>query len=57
MSHERRVLPLMQRAHRLDEMVPNAPLEGIVQLDSMFEEGELPRESSLLIEGQSPWAE
>jgi hypothetical protein len=26
--HERRVLPLMQRARRLDEMVPNAPLEG-----------------------------
>jgi hypothetical protein len=26
--HERRVLPLMQRARRLDEMVPNMPLEG-----------------------------
>jgi hypothetical protein len=26
--HERRVLPLMRRAHRLDEMVPNASLEG-----------------------------
>jgi hypothetical protein len=28
--HQRRVLLLMQRARRLDEMVPNAPLEGIV---------------------------
>jgi hypothetical protein len=26
--HERRLLPLMQRARRLDEMVPNAPLKG-----------------------------
>jgi hypothetical protein len=25
--HERRALPLMRRAHRLDEIVPNAPLE------------------------------
>jgi hypothetical protein len=28
--HERRVLPLMWRARRLDEMVPNAPLERTV---------------------------
>jgi hypothetical protein len=28
--HERRVLPLMRRVHRLDKMVPNAPLEGTV---------------------------
>jgi hypothetical protein len=26
--HERRVLPLMRRAHHLDEMVSNAPFEG-----------------------------
>jgi uncharacterized membrane-anchored protein len=26
--HERRVLPLMRRARRLDEMVSNVPLEG-----------------------------
>jgi hypothetical protein len=28
--HERRVLPLMRWARRLDEMVVNAPLEGTV---------------------------
>jgi hypothetical protein len=28
--HERRVLQLMRRAHRLDEIVPNAPLKGTV---------------------------
>jgi hypothetical protein len=28
--HERRVLPLMRWARRLDEMVPNVPLEGTV---------------------------
>jgi hypothetical protein len=28
--HERSVLPLMRWARRLDEMVPNAPLEGTV---------------------------
>jgi hypothetical protein len=37
--HERRVLPLMRWAHRLDEMVPNAPLEG-----TMLVMGELDRE-------------
>jgi hypothetical protein len=30
MFHERRVLPLMQRTRHLNEMVPNAPLEGTV---------------------------
>jgi hypothetical protein len=39
MFHERRVLPLMRRARRLDEMVPNAPLEGTVLVM-----GELDRE-------------
>jgi hypothetical protein len=28
--HERRLLPLMRWAHRLDEMVPNTSLEGTV---------------------------
>jgi hypothetical protein len=37
--HERRVLSLMRRARRLDEMVPNAPLEG-----TMLMTGELDRE-------------
>jgi hypothetical protein len=37
--NERRVLSLMRRAHRLDEMVPNAPLEG-----TMLVTGELDRE-------------
>jgi hypothetical protein len=30
MFHERRVLPLMRWARRLNEMVPNVPLEGTV---------------------------
>jgi hypothetical protein len=37
--HERRVLPLMWRARRLDKMVPNAPLEG-----TMLVMGELDHE-------------
>jgi hypothetical protein len=37
--HMRRVLTLMRQAHRLDEMVPNAPLEGTVLVM-----GELDRE-------------
>jgi hypothetical protein len=36
---KRRVLPLMRRARRLDEMVPNAPLKG-----TMLVMGELDRE-------------
>jgi hypothetical protein len=30
--HERRVLPLMEQVHRLDEMVPSAPIEGMTLL-------------------------
>jgi hypothetical protein len=37
--HERRVLPLVRRACRLDEMVPNTPLEG-----TMLMMGELDHE-------------
>jgi hypothetical protein len=37
--HERRVLPLMQRARHLEEMVSNTPLEG-----TMLVTGELDRE-------------
>jgi hypothetical protein len=39
MFHERRVLPLMRWACRLDEMVPNASLDGTVLVT-----GELDRE-------------
>jgi hypothetical protein len=34
--HEQRVLPLMERARRLDEMVPGAPIEGMALLSEQL---------------------
>jgi hypothetical protein len=39
--HERRVLPLMWRARCLDEMVPNAPLEGTVLVTGELDHEEI----------------
>jgi hypothetical protein len=41
--HERRVLPLIRRAHHLDEMVPNAPLEGTVLVTGELDQEEIKR--------------
>jgi hypothetical protein len=41
--HERRVLPLMRRAGRLDEMVPNAPLEGTLLVTGELDHEEIKR--------------
>jgi hypothetical protein len=39
--HERRVLPLMRHAHRLDEMVLNMPLEQIVLMMGRLDQEEI----------------
>jgi hypothetical protein len=39
--HERRVLPLMRRACRLDKMVPNVPLEGTVLMTRELDREEI----------------
>jgi hypothetical protein len=41
--HERRVLPLMRRARHLDEMVPNAPLEGTMLVMGGLDQEEIKR--------------
>jgi hypothetical protein len=44
MSHERRMLPLMRRACHLDEMVPNAPLEGTVLMMGELDHEEIKKD-------------
>jgi hypothetical protein len=39
--HEKRVLPLMRWARRLDKMVPNAPLEGTVLVTGELDHEEI----------------
>jgi hypothetical protein len=39
--HERRVLLLMRRVHRLDKMVPNTPLEGTMLMTRVLDREEI----------------
>jgi hypothetical protein len=52
--HERRVLPLMQRAHRLDEMVPNLPLEGTVLVTGRLDREEIKKHIKSVLESVPP---
>jgi hypothetical protein len=47
--HERRVLPLMWRARCLDEMVPNAPLEGTVLVTGELDHEEIRKRIKLVL--------
>jgi hypothetical protein len=49
MFHEWRVLPLMQRARRLDEMVPDAPLEGTVLMMEDLNRDEIKKRVKLVL--------
>jgi hypothetical protein len=47
--HERRVLPLMWWARRLDEMVPNAPLKGTVLVTGELDCEEIKKHIKLVL--------
>jgi hypothetical protein len=48
--HERRVLSLMRRARRLDEMVPNAPLKGTVLVIGALDHEEIMKHIKSVLE-------
>jgi hypothetical protein len=48
--HKRRVLPLMWRAHQLDEMVPNAPLEGTMLMMEELDHEEIKKRIKSVLE-------
>jgi hypothetical protein len=52
--HERRVLPLMRRARRLDEMVPNVPLEGTMLMMGRLDREEIKKRIKLALESAPP---
>jgi hypothetical protein len=47
--HEKRVLPLMRRARRLDKMVPNTPLEGTVLVTGELDHEEIKKHVKLAL--------